>query len=336
MTPLLFCFTGWMEKYRGLDAQQDELIGGGAYPDEHGVGGEICNFVECDDGNTYGFFESGDHQTNISRLGASADDEWIDGVNVVWMAASPDDGKRKIVGWYADARVYRHRQLFGSLPSQQHARDRLVDYKVVAPASSAVLLPLTDRHLIVKKSRSWSGQAQCWYPDTSVPEVAAFDRQVRTLIAGEAPALNVQKAAVDTNQRLQVEARAIAVVTEYFEAAPKAYSIKSVERDNVGWDLEARRNGEQTLHLEVKGLSGTQARIGLTPNEYRILQDHIAGIEPDYRLCIVTSALSNAPRLQIVQFSPETREWRNTVTGVVAQLGIDPVESAFISVTTTE
>ena len=104
-----------------------------------------------------------------------------------------------------------------------------------------MLLPLTDRHLIVKKSRSWSGQAQCWYPDTSVPEVAAFDRQVRTLIAGEAPALNVQKAAVDTNQRLQVEARAIAVVTEYFEAAPKAYSIKSVERDNVGWDLEASK-----------------------------------------------------------------------------------------------
>ena len=98
MTPLLFCFTGWMEKYRGLDAQQDELIGGGAYPDEHGVGGEICNFVECNDGNTYGFFESGDHQTNISRLGASANDEWIDGVNVVWMAASPDDGKRKCTG----------------------------------------------------------------------------------------------------------------------------------------------------------------------------------------------------------------------------------------------
>jgi hypothetical protein len=53
------------------------------------------------------------------------------------------------------------------------------------------------------------------------------------------------------------------------------YIIKNVEKDNVGWDLEAKPEIDGvSLCLEVKGLFGSELKVGLTPNEYRILIKH--------------------------------------------------------------
>jgi Domain of unknown function (DUF3883) len=50
-------------------------------------------------------------------------------------------------------------------------------------------------------------------------------------------------------------------------------TVKSVEMEYKGWDLEAQ-GGSDTLLVEVKGLCGSTAIIELTPNEYAQMQRH--------------------------------------------------------------
>ena len=75
---------------------------------------------------------------------------------------------------------------------------------------------------------------------------------------------------IDVFKKQQVEIAAIEATIKYFEALD--YIIISKEKDNVGWDLEAT-NINETLLLEVKGLSGNISSIELTPNEYKNSKD---------------------------------------------------------------
>lgn len=78
------------------------------------------------------------------------------------------------------------------------------------------------------------------------------------------------------------------------------------ERDNVGWDLEATLDNRK-LKLEVKGLSGSELVVELTPNEYTKMNAN----RDTFRLCTVTSALTQ-PGLSIFQFSIESGRWETS------------------------
>jgi hypothetical protein len=94
----------------------------------------------------------------------------------------------------------------------------------------------------------------------------------------------------------------VRVVWNHFEGL--GYELRSVERDNRGWDLEATL-AATTLRLEVKGTSGNQVSCEVTPNEYRPISEKM----PSYRLCIVCDALGNAPFPRIFAWSREQRAW---------------------------
>lgn len=73
-----------------------------------------------------------------------------------------------------------------------------------------------------------------------------------------------------------------------------------------GWDIEARDSKGQLL-IEVKGLSGPNVNVELTPNEYdkmRILRDR-------YVLFVVTSALTQRPMARTFRFQAESSSWRS-------------------------
>lgn len=72
-------------------------------------------------------------------------------------------------------------------------------------------------------------------------------------------------------------------VTAVFEA--DGWTVTSVERDKVGYDLHATRR-RQELHLEVKGTVGVDANFFLTANEHRRANE-----DSKWRLCLVRSAL---------------------------------------------
>lgn len=103
----------------------------------------------------------------------------------------------------------------------------------------------------------------------------------------------------DLEKRLLVETNAINKTIDHFQNL--GFNIISVEKDNVGWDLEARKVNELLL-LEVKGLSGKNISVELTPNEYK------NSVNQNYRICIVTNCLE-IPILHIYKKEKQTNKW---------------------------
>ncbi len=62
-------------------------------------------------------------------------------------------------------------------------------------------------------------------------------------------------------------------------------------KPGCGYDLSCRRNGH-SLHVEVKGVQGTEPAFNITAGEVRQ-----AGRDRDFRLSAVTSALTKHPRI---------------------------------------
>ncbi|ARP67213.1 MULTISPECIES: hypothetical protein [Mesorhizobium] len=188
--PLLFCNIAWMNHYAGRDPN-DPPKGGGGFPVLEGFCGEELNFVACEDGYVYGHFETikgeEDRQVNIQRLGAGPEDDFLDGVDIVWTAPTQGSDPRCVVGWYRNARIYRHRQKFnGQFPSVRHVEDEITSFRVKARIKDVRLLPSSERRMKLERGPGWSGQVSWWYAeDTKNRNARDFVRSVRKLLEGE-------------------------------------------------------------------------------------------------------------------------------------------------------
>jgi len=312
---IIFFNTGWMTSYKGLTG--DRLQGGGKYVKQHGWGGEIFNFLPYR-GNLHGYVQPKfnkeyDRSTiNIDKLGASPDAPHIDGITVVWTATKPGKGGTRIVGWYKNARVYRHYRPATSLSNRSY-KGEIQGFYAEAAEQDCTLLPVDLRKVRVVRGVNGMGQSNVWFADKN----PKFVQEVKDYIFRDIrPDLNEQgkdrkgKGArqPDLPKRLLVEAAAIACVQDFYSS--NGYMVDSVEADNVGWDLNAT-DKEGTLKLEVKGLSGSAIATELTPNEY----EQLGADMKDYRVCVVTDALNN-PCLQIFSYSTEMDSWSDA-NGVV-------------------
>lgn len=297
---LLFCNVGWMERYQGQKKGGDRIVGGGAYVKEHGRGSEVCNFSGV--GNTlYGYVQSPGQQININRIGADRDDGSVSDVTVVWTAKRPAGGT-VVVGWYKNATVFRDYQRFSRLPAVQRGNG-IDGYWIKAPLKHAKLLPADERTCEIPRAvKGGMGNANIWYADRR--ESAPIVKRVMTVLSGKKPRTQLKgsrSGTQDQDRKARVEKAAIRACCEHFEALD--YAVDSVEKDNVGWDLEAQ-SGRLTLRIEVKGLSGTVFSVELTPNEYKAFSRKA----DDYRLAVVLNALDN-PRLLICRYSRGQKSW---------------------------
>jgi hypothetical protein len=163
-------------------------------------------------------------------------------------------------------------------------------------------------------------------PNNSITEGIERIRQEKDQTGGALTA----KRAVPRRQRnllrrQEVERIAIETTDTYFRS--RFYRVRSAANDNVGWYLEATRDGE-TLLLEVKGLSQSTICVALTPNEFRQMQAN----RDAYRVCVVTDALKN-PVLTVFAWSSETEQWENPEG---ARLEIEIIESARLTAVNEE
>ncbi|MCP1839117.1 hypothetical protein ACVIHI_007969 [Bradyrhizobium sp. USDA 4524] len=339
--PILVCHIGWMAACEGKVGQPDDIVGGGAWVRKHRDGGETCNFLECEDGYVYGHVETvkgkRDRPISIELLGAKQD-AGGDHVDVVWTATDPKRKGRWVVGWYRDARVYREREYFKKSPSAEHRLEKHKEnYRVRTRAENAVLIPPKQRDIQLGRGKGWIGQANWWFPEKqSNGAIRRFVETMRKQLDAR-PDLNPGGKGgpggkwggkSDPLRNAQVEAAAILKVREHFAG----YKIESVEKDNLGWDLEARPKGATTpLRLEVKGLFGQELKVGLTPREYRAFQKHIDGSMPGYRLCVVTGALSSKPKLVVFRYDPGEQRWVDDCLRRKIAPKIDPVQAAIVS-----
>jgi hypothetical protein len=340
--PILACHIGWMAAYEGLVMQPDKIVGGGAWVRKHKDGGETCNFLKCDDGYVYGHVETIkgkiDRPISIEMLGANANAAFVDHVDVVWTATDPKRKGRWVVGWYRDARVYRERKYFEKPPSAQHRLEKHKEnYRVRTRSANAVLIPIKQRNLGLGRGKGWIGQANWWFPEKqSNGAIRRFVEKLRSRIeagpevpeAGNGGGGGKWGGKSDPLRSAEVEKAAILKVRDHFGG----YRIESVEKDNLGWDLEARPKGTgPALRLEVKGLFGHDLKVGLTPREYRALQKHIEGSMPQYRLCVVTGALSSKPKLTVFRFDQAKQRWLDDRVGKIVNPHISPIQAAIVS-----
>lgn len=190
MDKLFFCNIGWMTKYQGLRNKNDKIVGGGRYVEENEYGGEICNFLKTDDGNVYGFVETSRNdkelQIHLERFFGVKQDS-VSGIDVVWIATHPVEGGRRVVGWYRNATLFRHRQKFERPPSKQHRLDQLKDYHIYCSGKNAHLISPEDRTLELGHGSGWMGQNAWWKPNlNNHPEQKKFVKEVIELMNGEA------------------------------------------------------------------------------------------------------------------------------------------------------
>ena len=314
--PYLFCNIGWMDDYEGIAL----IVGGGAYVDQNKEGFEMCNFLPYQ-GKIYGYVGlPGTRQINIKRLGAGTDDLSVSNVTVIW-TAKPPQGRTVVIGWYKDATVHRKFQEFPPYFPQKK-KHHIDGYRIETLENNAKLLPIDQRTLHVPRGKGGMGQSNVWYADK--PNHKGFLEKVERLIQEKKrTSKRKQRHKTDPEKNAQVEKAAINTTTRHFENI--GYTVKSVEKDNIGWDLEAAR-GKRKLLIEVKGLSGEALSVELTPKEYQCLDKQ----ERNYRLCVVSTALNN-PDLYICRYSEKKRKWI-VKDHKTATIEIKPIKRASINI----
>lgn len=304
---------GYMERYDGPDT----IKGGGSYIRERGVGGEIYNFKPSR-GTCYGYA--------MSLHGAGLDLKFLDraqvweqgdelaGVDVVFFARHQSRGQ-VVVGWYQNSTVYHkeYRTRRGKIPGMDGETRH---YLCRANAECVTLLPESLRTFEIPYApvdgRGFPGQSNVWYPQRlpgtqTNSKVQDLVRRLRAYIgqttkhqlpADEDGASKLhagRKRTSDAALNAQVEQAAVKAVKDYYERL--GYSVESVERENLGWDLNVTK-GAKLFKVEVKGVSASSMYFELTPNEYDMLRKH----SNTYRVCVVCCALDK-PR--VYHFAPK-------------------------------
>jgi hypothetical protein len=294
---IIYFNVGWMREYAGPKSD-DPTIGAHGYLATHKHGAESYNFVPTPDGIVRGYRPPGDRdRTNITRLGASSSDEYIDGVLVVWLAKEPESGTTLIVGWYRDARVYRDAREGADVNGERH------HYTAEASAKNAILLRPEARTFTVPSSRlkpgDGFGQKPTWYGSDET-NARVWDYIKSWSVAkgpSERGAPKKPPKNADPELRRKVERAAVEHAIAYYQArfGPNC-EIDSVEVYGKGWDLEVR-NGSDPLLVEVKGLLKGSLVCELTPNEFEKM------LHPDnqdrYVVYVVNNALAEPPAVPI-------------------------------------
>jgi len=297
--PLIVFRVGWMDDYSGIG----EIVGGGSHVEENGEGGEMWNFRE-EAGRYYGYVMSRNFAgVDLNRV--SSEYEWdegdeLDDVDVVFISTHPDGGQ-VVIGWYLNATVF-HKE-YRLRRGKRSAGDwNNIHYLSEVSSDSTKLLPIVERSFLIPKGKGFPGTSNVWYGDDQGSMVLDFKNELRSYIhqfkSGDESKGSSKRGKPSKELILAIEKAAVNLTWDHYEAL--GFEVISVEKDNVGWDLEASKDG-RTLLVEVKGHKGNVIQFELTPNEYSQMQNH----KGDYRVCVVRNAL-NEPDL--IEFFPTEDE----------------------------
>jgi Domain of unknown function (DUF3883) len=312
--PVLLAHVVWMEAYKG------ELLGLDPGSWNHPDAGNPAAWYERfnfkpERGRYLGsiFHWKGGRfaKLDLKRLGAPSTVDEIDGVTVIWTAKHSKTGNRVVVGWFKNATVF-------SLPK---ISDTGRKYYCVASIADSIVLPFRQRTQIVPTAQSdgkgFPGQSSVFYVSDSNGRLA------RTLLRyvgsydptkERKPPKNGSRQ-IDPQTRAAVERAAMEAVAEYF--GNLGWVIEDVSKECYGWDVEATKDSLRLL-VEVKGLSGQNIDIELTPNEYTQMNTHRAGVKSRRScVCVVTNSLTD-PVVHAFLF--DGKAWKCDISGLTLAL----------------
>ena len=300
---ILFANIGWMIHYRGNNVH-DLIVGGGSHQndDKH----EAFNFLPIN-GKCYGYVQPvGNGRINLKRIDDGCDKEYLNNVLVVWIATHPSAGGAYVVGWYKNATV------FSVFQRSEYKQRNKYGYNIVANTKDCVLVPIDRRLFQIPRARvegkGFLGQSNVWYADSSNKAVRQFRKEVYNYILSflnTTKHVSKQSLKVDAEARKRVEKAAVSFVTKEYQEL--GYEVVSREKENIGWDLDARKIG-RTLKLEVKGLAQSQISVRISGNEYKAMMSN----KDCYRLCVVTNAIKKPVLIKFI--------WDDTVKAWVSDM----------------
>jgi Domain of unknown function (DUF3883) len=271
-----------------------------------GVPHEIFNFLPHK-GHCYGYAPVGNGTVNITNLGASKGASKVSNILVVWTATHPAGG-RFVVGWYRNATVYRDPVKRPSTPETKVAGQ--IHYNAAAAEGDCHLVPVDQRVFSIPTMQpGYPGIAPSFFPAGTAPQAwvtalrrYVFDNQVTT--PPEQTSDDVGHP-VDVDFKAMIEKAAVDIIVAHY--AKQGFAVNSREKDNIGWDLEARR-GSILLRLEVKGLSGIDPAVEVTPNEYAAMTSK--KYRTSYRVCIVSRPHKpKETKIWICNYDQRIGEW---------------------------
>ncbi len=308
--------TRWMTHYAGPEDDLPRPNFSYLRENTDEIGGELINFLPFR-GHCRGYVQIDNDHINLERVDPSgADSDAVDGVLVVF-TATPAVGKTRLVGWYEDAVLHRHRK---------DRRKGEPPFSADARADRSFLIPPAERVFDMRKGeKRHQGQRPVCYISQLNPE---FDEEIVRYIesvkeSGLQPvgALFPEGASgnrrgrgrprnADPVLRREVEEAAVGAVSAHYEE--RGHDVWSVETENIGWDLET----DQGIRIEVKGRRSPDLAVELTPNEYAAMLR--AESDPDfaslYRVAVVTNALEQPGKLHLFEFSDG--QWACPITGI--------------------
>ncbi|MBI5128588.1 MAG: DUF3883 domain-containing protein [Rhodopseudomonas palustris] len=295
--PILFVNVGWMVNYRG-PADDDPTLGGHGYLKTHKIGYEAWNFMPYR-GVMYGYIP-GSRQVNLRTLGSSASFASLQGVTVVWIARSPQNGITYIVGWYLSATVHAKEN-----PISLKRGNIQISYWIETDPANAILLPVERRLFIVPTEKKVGnlGQSPIWYGGTD-----QFRERVRKYIVSGRPGVSKERGSPkqnDAEARKKIELAAVRHAVHFYRSEEGGgRNVRSVEKDGVGWDLTVTDVNGHCLLVEVKGLSGRQVAVELTPNEYQKMRstEH----RESYVIYVVSEAGTSGEKSHVFYYDRES------------------------------
>ena len=297
---MIFFHIGWMKHYRGPD-DDDPTKGPHGHLKDNTFGHECFNFFLRNE-SCYGYAPI----TGIDipeHFGASKDTKFLDSVVCVWIAKVPKRKTRVIVGWYKEGKIFRYRNR-GRKPSGNKLDGEAISYLAMATGTACTLVPVSRRTFVIPTRYDMDGglgQSTVWYGgNTEFREkvweyINSWDgrkgtsrRRLKSQGGGGG------RRNTDPALRQEIERIAVDTAIGLFSSEDGGgYKVKDRQKDNVGWDLEARRPGKKTLLIEVKGLSSKEVSVELTPNEYS--QMTAKKNRGKYVLFVVTDCLGTSP-----------------------------------------
>lgn len=178
---LLFARIGRMHNYAGPVPGDEKPIGGGGH-NKTGIGHELYNFKPTR-GQLYGYFQPNmaSQSVALERIDPSIgkDDDVIEKVLLIFIARLKQGGQT-VVGWYPNAKVYRH------VVKHSPGKPRKYGHYAVAKLNECILLPEANRRWNVPNGEGGTGQSNVCYPyyRKGVPKNADWMYRITELING--------------------------------------------------------------------------------------------------------------------------------------------------------
>ncbi len=327
--PMVFVNIGWMKDYAGPSAS-DTPVGGHGYLKEGNIGHEVFNFASLK-GKVYGYVPRS-ARINLKNLGGSSSDQSVTPVTVVWIARNPSDKKTYVVGWYKNASVFKENNHI----KLKRSKNFDVSYQIEAPADKATLLPIDQRlfRIPTAKQEGNLGQSPVWYGGKDEFRAAVAAYVAADGVFAEKPKAGSIGSKHQTNPELRKRIELAAVrhaIAHYQSRAGGSQVVESVEKDGVGWDLNITAPTGAVLKVEVKGLSGRNLVVELTPNEFAKMRspEHRA----QYVIYVVTEALTSEARSHVFRHNAEASKGSDLVweTADGRRLKVEQIVAARLS-----